>query len=967
MSYFFPLSGPKSPVVTNDLHPYLEISVLPSSYAFYAGETFSAILTFRNVRQVSTHGSSSNVGTALKSDTSSLAPSSTLLSPAPDAQSLKRHGLIGRERENADAGPSKAPAPLTLVSTATPPIDDKQMGFPYSPGANPLHRAGWPQGGLGEGFAGIRSPEAFKKMEANGGHARRARSLALGRGSLSPQEMIWALAGQTPPTLPARRQDQFNASPSHSHSQSLTVIGPISSPSYSTPRSPQSDLPSISESLSQLSIPPSPGPSRPYRAPDSSNSTPIPSPINFPRSPSRRPPSSPLINSHSRSPSYHNAYGASYLGFGTPPPVHPFIREKENKTITVLWAYTHLAGQFHPSSQYIPPDPLLPLRSKLLHQPVGSGSLSTAGGVTNTSRWQLSFGTGAIGNSLQPSLTGSLVGLAKELVYGGVGGSLEEERRRVWNTKDLPVFETTRSLLGVDLKLKEGETRQFVYTLQLPTNLPPAHDGKAYSFTYHLMVSLTVLLPGEGKNQKSLDISVPIRIWGNVSLSHPRKYDVLKPIIQNTDHAKIDDITSSSKSQLINRRSYDTHAEAEMNTEESLKAYAQHLLDHLEEAGTPMSRSSPMLPPMSPSTPCEQLRSPSPAITPIGHTTVPEGMASPSIGSNGIGLIGEEEKDIDGRSCKEAVEILSRQSTKNPYDISKHSELISRLTLIKDTYRLGETLLCILTFNLPIFSRRVLKLAACLESHEIIPEALLPPSPNSSGHIKHPTLNRVHADMKSGYLTSTTRLVVALDIPSDATPSFSLSAGSDGRLGGMEWRLKVSLLVSVPPRSRENGRPSISRYRNSLSDLKDIDGVSQNEAKGFHGPRILADIDELSMINGRKWTDGQDVKPSRESEKMDEVRGKKEESEVKKESKKALNQHMGSKQFQNNETIHLLPSKHKNDHDQNNWQASPDVSPLIWLGGTWHEMSTETVSLEVPLRVLPGTTDFVVKPDIHLI
>ncbi|EIW69679.1 hypothetical protein TREMEDRAFT_71708 [Tremella mesenterica DSM 1558] len=928
MSYFFPLSGPKSPVVTNDLHPYLEISVLPSSYAFYAGETFSAILTFRNVRQASTHGSSSNVGDALKSDISSRAPSSTTLSPTPDAQSLKRHGLIGRERENADAGPSKPPAPLTLVSTATPPIDDIQMGFPYSPGANPLHRAGWPQGGLGEGFAGIRSPEAFKKMEANGGHARRARSLALGRGSLSPQEMIWALAGQTPPPLPARRQDQFNASPSHSHSRSLTVTGPMASPASSTPRSPRTDLPSISESF----------------------------------------------------PSYHNAYGASYLGFGTPPPVHPFIREKENKTITVLWAYTHLAGQFHPSSQYIPPDPLLPLRSKLLHQPVGSGSLSTAGGVTNTSRWQLSFGTGAIGNSLQPSLTGSLVGLAKELVYGGVGGSLEEERRRVWNTKDLPVFETTRSLLGVDLKLKEGETRQFVYTLQLPTNLPPAHDGKAYSFTYHLMVSLTVLLPGEGKNQKSLDISVPIRIWGNVSLSHPRKYDVLKPIIQNTDHAKTEDITSSSKSQLINRRSYDTHAEAEMNTEESLKAYAQHLLDHLEEAGTPMSRSSPMLPPMSPSTPCEQLRSPSPAITPIGHTTygiddsdsgrrlrVPEGMASPSIGFNGIGLIGEQEKDVDGRSCKEAVEILSRQSTKNPYDISKHSELISRLTLIKDTYRLGETLLCILTFNLPIFSRRVLKLAAYLESHEIIPEALLPPSPNSSGHIKHPTLNRVHADKKSGYLTSTTRLVVALDIPSDATPSFSLSAGSDGRLGGMEWRLKVSLLVSVPPRSRENGRPSISRYRNSLSDLKDIDGVSQNEAKGFHGPRILADIDELSMINGKKWIDGQDVKSSREPGKTDEVRGKKEESEVKRESKKALNQHMGSKQFQNNETIHLLPSKHKNDHDQNNWQASPDVSPLIWLGGTWHEMSTETVSLEVPLRVLPGTTDFVVKPDIHLI
>lgn len=79
---------------------------------------------------------------------------------------------------------------------------------------------------------------------------------------------------------------------------------------------------------------------------------------------------------------------------------------------------------------------------------------------TSSSRWQLSFGTGTIGHATQPSLTGSLFGLAKDLVSGGSSGSLEEERKRVWNMKDLPVLETTRSLLGVDLKLKEGEMKQ---------------------------------------------------------------------------------------------------------------------------------------------------------------------------------------------------------------------------------------------------------------------------------------------------------------------------------------------------------------------------------------------------------------------------------------------------------------------------------------------------------------------------
>jgi hypothetical protein len=103
----------------------------------------------------------------------------------------------------------------------------------------------------------------------------------------------------------------------------------------------------------------------------------------------------------------------------------------------------------------------------LLHQPVGSGSLmpgssslDTANGMKpSSSRWEFSFGTGTIGQETQPSLTGSLFGLAKGLVTGGSGGTLEEERKRVWNMKDLPVLETTRSLLGVDVKLKEGEEK----------------------------------------------------------------------------------------------------------------------------------------------------------------------------------------------------------------------------------------------------------------------------------------------------------------------------------------------------------------------------------------------------------------------------------------------------------------------------------------------------------------------------
>lgn len=146
-----------------------------------------------------------------------------------------------------------------------------------------------------------------------------------------------------------------------------------------------------------------------------------------------------------------NAYGASSLGLGHPSRFDP------PGTTTILWAHTRLRATFTPSTQHIPPDPLLPLRSLLLHQPLGSGQL-LPDRPKHGSKWSFSFGTGAIGQQTQPSLTGSLFGLAKGLV-GSSGGTLEEERRRVWAMKELPVLEGFRSLIGVDLALKEGESK----------------------------------------------------------------------------------------------------------------------------------------------------------------------------------------------------------------------------------------------------------------------------------------------------------------------------------------------------------------------------------------------------------------------------------------------------------------------------------------------------------------------------
>ena len=292
-------------------------------------------------------------------------------------------------------------------------------------------------------------------LNAEAGPSRPKRLYQVGRGIASRAVKV------APPALPTRRSRENVIPKDHPHARQTSVVNASVSP---LPRSRE-----VSPGLD--SIPEGPGPPRLSVSPGSRSGSQTPaSSTSVTRTSSgrisprlsslsgRRSPSLSSPFASTRAPSYSNAYGAAYLS-PPPPPMHPSMRPVDSG-ITILWAYTRVVGHFHPSNAYIPPDPLLPLRSLMLHQPVGSGSLASPNGIkASPSRWQLSFGTGAIGHSKQPSLTGSLVGLAKELVYGGDGGSLQEERKRVWNMKDLPVLQTGRSLIGVDIKLDEGDSR----------------------------------------------------------------------------------------------------------------------------------------------------------------------------------------------------------------------------------------------------------------------------------------------------------------------------------------------------------------------------------------------------------------------------------------------------------------------------------------------------------------------------
>jgi hypothetical protein len=214
MSSFFPFpsSSSNSAAMGVSDDPHLEVTVTPSASAFYAGETFSVTITFRNSRSTM-NGPASRTPSITDFSASSSQIRIPSFSHDPDVPPPLRLNQIGlgvqshiEEAQESAAGPSRTPTQLDLVAASAPLPHDPS--YPYSPGADPSSRAGWTQATspVREGLLNIRGPEAWRRKEYGGvgqGHSRKSRSLALGRGAMSPQEIIWALGGQ--PGQPGKR------------------------------------------------------------------------------------------------------------------------------------------------------------------------------------------------------------------------------------------------------------------------------------------------------------------------------------------------------------------------------------------------------------------------------------------------------------------------------------------------------------------------------------------------------------------------------------------------------------------------------------------------------------------------------------------------------------------------------------------------------------------------------------------
>jgi hypothetical protein len=102
------------------------------------------------------------------------------------------------------------------------------------------------------------------------------------------------------------------------------------------------------------------------------------------------------------------------------------------------------------------------------------------------------------------------------------------------------------------------------------------------------------------------------------------------------------------------------------------------------------------------------------------------------------------------------------------------------------------------------------KLSAMLEAHETLPPTIS--SPSTARHLR-----RVHAEHYSSFTLNTRRTTFSLDIPSDASPAFQICIGApssssshaSGGGGGLEWKVRLCLLVAVAAESSHPGTEGV--------------------------------------------------------------------------------------------------------------------------------------------------------------
>ncbi|KAI0935775.1 hypothetical protein AcV5_004100 [Taiwanofungus camphoratus] len=463
----------------------------------------------------------------------------------------------------------------------------------------------------------------------------------------------------------------------------------------------------------------------------------------------------------------------------------------------------------------------------------------------------------------------------------------------------LPTFEVQPSMLAVDLALAPGESRSYTYSITLPENLPPTYKGRSMRFSYEFILGICRAAPSPpgsrgptGANSSSRVMKVPIRLYNNVVVGRPPKpYDLLWPTSSwRTRGVQFPaKVVEEPRPELMKlERTPPPGAPApNSGTFEGLQEYARNLLASLHDPNTTGARIK----------------------LPI----------------EAINLERDREQEEAGglSGCRQAVEILTRNPKKASYDVNKDGVKVAVLTFTKSAYRLGETVLGVVELNERSSRARVLKLSAILEAHESLPSSIA--SPTNSRHMR-----RVHAEHHSSFVPSTLRTTFSLDIPPDASPAFQVDVSGDARgsprgPGGLEWKVRLCLLVAVAsPNTREG--PDGLRLRHLVKD-----GPKGEWGASWKAARSIAPMERPDLRAQSDPGDGEQIPASPGT----------------------------ARSWLSFFAAPLMgPATGYHDGDEDAEDSDDGGTGAEGSEEDWRDVKAEMVECEVPIKVWPGNTAF---------
>ncbi|KDN50410.1 Rgp1-domain-containing protein [Tilletiaria anomala UBC 951] len=415
------------------------------------------------------------------------------------------------------------------------------------------------------------------------------------------------------------------------------------------------------------------------------------------------------------------------------------------------------------------------------------------------------------------------------------GSTLVDTSQKALLAKGIPTFSTPPSILCVDLALEPGQSRSYHFRLPLPPDLPPSYLGKAISFTYTLAIgtnrldlsNATVRSSSRKSAQKSRLIQIPIRIYNHVAVSGARPFwDLLNPIVWVRDGAVIspaddeaegedaeDALDAAAPPPPLPLPEHVTAAEGaqelanlkkkrDESSHVNLVSYAKELLASCATpTGSSFDASSALT---------DSALQPGETSTIVTATLPAPHLSARSLGKalmrrrssvvSAASRAGAEEDTID--TCMEAVEVLSRTSSKVSYDIAKDGQIAAVLTLVKSKLRLGDTVSGVITINQKTAYARIIRVAVHLESHEEIQSDIATlPSTRSQKLTKRAVASHHDSTLDAGQVS------FALPIPSGATPDFTTSGVK------LLWTIRLSLLtltsVKPPASPKSSSRSNI--------------------------------------------------------------------------------------------------------------------------------------------------------------